>query len=271
MATWRLPNGQNKLNPSNGWIKLSSGRENLHPEGYVIKGLRFFGTLPEIQKFWVDNIQQLATIIPKGSTFEGSVFEPGIETSIEDVSQSLQMCYLGTAGTVLNTDTIDVEQIPQNVKDNLCKFTFGGLFGKCEVVHVVDGDTFDVITYIPLVELATTRKSLHGRATQANIVLTYDRRTGFFARITVRAYGYDAIEKDKPDGQLAKELLIQKFQSLGNIIWCQFIEDEKYGRTLAVMYEDAGKTKILNNYLINEGNRIGRRLAYSYLGGTKNQ
>ena len=51
MATWLLSNGQRKANPTEKWIKLATGRENTHPEGYAIRGLRFFGSLAELQKF----------------------------------------------------------------------------------------------------------------------------------------------------------------------------------------------------------------------------
>jgi endonuclease YncB( thermonuclease family) len=269
---WVLPSGQKTTGQTTKWIKLSTGRENNSPDGYAIKGLRFFGTLPELQKFWIDNIVELATVFPKGTTFESLVYQPGsdINTLIEDMSA--KMCFKGTAGTILQSTEKDVERVPRNIKDQLCRFTFSGLFAKCEVVSITDGDTFDVIMYVPFMELATTKHLLHGKTQQAPIVATGGHHEiGFFTRITIRAYGYDAIEKDKPDGQLAKQVLTQKFATLRNIIWCQFVDDEKYGRTLALMYEDQAKVRGLNSYLIDEGNKMGRRLAYPYTGGTKMQ
>ena len=97
--------------------------------------------------------------------------------------------------------------------------------------------------------------------------------SGFFTKITVRMYGYDAAEKDTEAGQLAKKLMIDKFSSLNDIVWCQFIDEtvgcDKYGRTLTLMYEDPNKHNLLNSYLFDMESIHNIKMVNVYVGGTK--
>ena len=261
---------------TNGSI-WGTGRPNKTPNGWAIRGLRFFGTVDELKKFWIDNLAKLGTVLPPGASFESSIYQPGedISTLVDEIGNQLQVCFKGTAGTIIPAaKTTDVEQLTKTEIDRLCHFHFGGLFVKCKVVHVVDGDTLHVVTFVPLMELGGARVPLHGREHEPKTsILPHGEyhKTGFFARIIIRTYGYDAIEHDKPEGQLATQLFTEKLNSLNNIIWCQFIDSEKYGRMLATLWTDEKKTYCLNNFLIEEGRRRNIRLAYTYMGGTKSQ
>ena len=81
--------------------------------------------------------------------------------------------------------------------------------------------------------------------------------------IRLRTYGVDAAEHGTVAGDLATKLFSEKIASLRNIVWCQFVsevDEEKFGRTLAALYEDKTMTKPLNNYLVEKSREIGSYL-----------
>jgi endonuclease YncB( thermonuclease family) len=274
MAEWAV--GKRRvLQPENGWFNLDSGRIVKNPAGWAIRGLRFIGSIPNLQNFWQVNLLHLGDFLPRGATFESSIYQPGEDVSvlIQEEAHRTQTCFRGTAGTVIPAvDTVDVESLSPEQLSSLCVFSFAGIFSKAKVTHVIDGDTIDVVAYIPLMELGSARNIHRTTDVHTNILLSSNyHRAGFFAKIRLRVYGYDAIEHDKPEGQLATRLLTEKLNSLNNVIWCQFLGGEKYGRSLAILYENEDRTGSLNNYLIEKSRELGIRMAYPYTGGTKKQ
>jgi endonuclease YncB( thermonuclease family) len=276
------------------WYNLRTSRHvNKKPGTYTpvygIKGTRVLGTKADIENFWRLNSQQLAQILAPNVTLETVIFEPfeNIAFLSEDAAARTQMCFIGTAGTVIPaTTSTDVETLTQEQMDHMCKFTFGGLFVKGRIDTIVDGDTFDIVFFAPIISLGRSRTLGEKQPFKTPIILTQQRQTvpgqiteyenvGFFAKVAIRMYGYDAAEKDTDAGKLAKRLMEEKFRSLNGIVWCQFIEahiaDDKYGRTLAVLYEDEQKTRLINNYLLEQETIHNVKMVFPYLGGTKKQ
>lgn len=263
-----------KLKPfieeSNRWYNLSTGRFiNRAPKSgnieWSIRGIRVIGTLDQIKKFHeVNNLEE---------NYEKLRFKPfgDIAFVSNDACRMSINCQLGPCSEHLPVpESCDVETLTQEQINNLGTFGFGGLFTKALVTNVIDGDTITVVVFAPLEKLGTVRK-VSGR-TKANIYPSSED-SGFFTTLNIRIFGYDAVEKDQPDGKLAKEIMSDKIKSLNNIIWCQFLDPsigvDKYNRHLAILYEDSDRKILLNDYLYTKQNEHGKKLVNPYLGGTK--
>lgn len=279
--TWlNLKGNPFEENPA-AWYNLQTNRFLKNPPrdpqlNSSLRGIRVLGTRDHLIEFWKRNIDQLGQVYPKGTKFEQVVFQPFTDIAFltEDAARRSQLCYLGTAGTVISsTHAQDVEQLTNDEINQMCPFSFAGLFVKARVDSVVDGDTLNVIFLVPLMELGSARAIGPKGAARTTILTSSPQPTSFFVYDTIRMYGYDAQEKDTPEGQTAKRLFEQKLASLNNIVWCQFVEaniaQEKYGRILAVLYEDKERTRPLNDYLFRQQQQLGIKLVNPYLGGTK--
>lgn len=242
-----------------------------------IRGIRILGTMENILDFWKLNLSRLGQTLPKGTEFDNVIFNPfeDIEFLSRDASDRSQACFSNMLNsTIPIAQTMDVEKLSDDFINKICRFSFSGLFVKGKVVNIIDGDTLDVVIFVPMGILSAARKSkLNDDLHIAAIPTKGFEKNGFFARIRIRMYGYDAAEKNTKAGKCAKELLEEKISSLKNIVWCQFIETsiatEKYDRVLAVLYEDENKTTILNDYLFRRESETGIKMVFPYLGKTK--
>ena len=267
------------------WYNLHTGRFVKHQPkdltiSHSLRGIRVLGSIEQIMQFWRINVKQLGVIYPQCTLFQQVTFQPFLDIGFltEDVARRSRACHMGKAGTIIPaTRATDVEQLTSEEVGQLCPFSFAGLFVKCRIVDVVDGDTIHVVIFVPIHELGAARSIGPQGSPRVGMLpqqttLT-DRDTGFFALATIRMYGYDAQEKDSTEGKLAKKLLIDKFTSLNNIIWCQFVEitiaQEKYDRILGVLFEDKDRKCPLNDFLLKKEKELNVRLVNPYLGGTK--
>ena len=254
------------------WYNLSTSRMIKKPKHDVfsIKGVRIVGSCDNINEFISKNREKNSSIT------KDSIFKPfsDIKFLSEDASRISALCFSNYAGTIIPpTNNTDVSLISKDSIDRLCKFSFSGHFLKAKVVKVVDGDTLDIIIYMPLTILGCA-KNLDGEIKTSALVSTGFENVGFFSIVTIRLYGYDAAEKDTEPGKIAKKLLTEKLTLLNNIIWCRFIERtvavEKYGRQLAVIFEDVEQKRCLNCYLYDKQQEPGiPMLVAPYTGGTK--
>lgn len=281
------------------WYNLQTNRyiknQPLHGTNinYSLRNIRIIGTLDQVMQFWKININQLGTVYSHGTLCEQVIFQPfsDIEFITKDAVLRSQACHLGTAGTIIPlTQATDVEQLTTEETTQLCSFSFAGLFVKCRVINVIDGDTLHVVIFVPLHELGATRAVgpkgtarvgalLQNESMETRSYWTSSKesstntKTGFFALVKIRMYGYDAQEKDTHEGKLAKQLFAEKIASLNNIVWCQFVEiniaQEKYDRILGVLFEDQAQTQPLNNFLLKKEKELNVHLVNPYLGGTK--
>jgi len=269
-ASWYNLKGNTFEEIPDQWYNLRTNRfvsnkPSTYDPVYGLKGIRVLGTKEDIDKFWELNNKQFT-----GRRMEDLLFEPFNDISFlaNDAVHRSQICFTGTAGSVISTtDTTDVSLLTQEHMDMMCRFTFDGLFVKARIDNVIDGDTFDVVFYVPLVSLgrvSNQKSPIVLNSTQENI--------GFFTKVCVRMYGYDAAEKDTEAGKLAKKLMEEKLTLLDNTVWCQFIntgDSDKYGRSLVVLYEDEEKHHLLNTYLSDQEKIYNMKMVFPYLGGKK--
>lgn len=141
--------------------------------------------------------------------------------------------------------------------DNIDYMNYAGLFLKCRVVKIIDGDTISVIANIPIVEISALRDGKTGFMT------TNNTSGNFFTRIKCRMYGYDAPEKNTEDGKKCKFFLEEKIKSCNDIIWVLFSTIDKYGRSLILAYSDQEMKHSINIFMISSN------MIKPYLGGTK--
>lgn len=194
-------------------------------------------------------------------------------------------------------ESTDVEKLGDQEMALIDQFNWGGLFLKARVKKVIDGDTLAVVVFVRMHDLCFGRKTPTKTGVQLKMnglpsvepglgkeprefkkgfkSLPSSKKDdeGFFACLHLRTYGYDAVEKDQPAGKEARMLLEKKIESLKGIIWCQLIDPsvakDKYDRNLAVIYEDQGQSRLLNDYLYRLQKKNGKVYVQSYLGGKK--
>lgn len=263
---------------SDKWLNLSTGRFLQKPPAknpeiaYSLRGVRILGTEDQISLFWKENSSELAKKFPN-ATFEQLCFKPfeDIAYLAEEAEHRTQLClHSNDPSEYCIHQSFDVAQLSPTELEGLDVFNFGGCFLKAKVVEVIDGDTLKVAVNVNLKDLAQTRTLPNKRV--ANIYSNHLDST-FCTILVLRTLGYDAVEKDQPDGQLAKQLFTEKLLSLNNLIFVQIVDTslykDKYGRNLAILYEDFSKKRMLNSYLYEQGCKLGKKLVNPYMGGTK--
>lgn len=135
----------------------------------------------------------------------------------------------------------------KDYSDDVDLFSFNGVTARCKVVHVVDGDTMDVIGHFN-----------HGEKT----------------KVRLRLAGVDAAEKNTEQGIFAKRLVEAMLRKCDGMVTVKFgsrnskgrWQREKYGRHLASVFVDG---KDLAQTLIQSKDSQGRVIAVKYDGGTK--
>jgi len=276
---WKNLDSKSFTERSDRWYNLSTKRFVKNPPKdeticWSLKQVRVLGTKSQVKTFWKVNSTQLETVC-SGKSCSQELFQPFRDVTYmsEQASSRSSDLILGPASKMLPLPkNTDVEGLSTEQLDNLTGLHFGGLFLKARVVDVIDGDTIKVVVFFPLNELGSCRKI--NRKLQVSAYPAHSKKnSGFFTLLSIRTYGYDAVEKDQPAGQLAKQLFQEKLESLNNVIWCQFIDPsinkDKYDRHLAVLYEDQNKTRLLNDYLLKKQTEVKTVLVNPYLGGTK--
>ncbi len=152
------------------------------------------------------------------------------------------------------------------------KFNLDNLKGKYYVKSVYDGDTITILVPMSISqfefkesdELITDDKLLINFSTDSNT-----KKLISFYEIRIRIYGIDTPEM-KPSKNLPnREEHIKKahqakdylsFMVLNKIIYCEFMQNDKYGRPLAKLYY---QNKSISDIMIENG------FAKPYDGGTK--
>lgn len=238
---------------TNRFIKKLPADESL---SWTPKGIRVVGSIDKVKEFLqINNIKR-------------EIFNPtnDIGYLCEEAVKMSQLCC--SKKEALMCQTTDIEKIPDDILAKIGNFSLGGLFLKCKVLNIIDGDTLTVSLFVPLMSLSMPRDFKEIKS-PIGLVNINGEDQGFFTTITIRTYGYDAIEKNHPLHQEAKSLLTHKMNSLNNIVWAYFIEPsigkDKWGRHLAVLWEDQKRRKMLNTFLRDQNNK----LVNPYRGGTK--
>ena len=151
----------------------------------------------------------------------------------------------------------DVEDIPMEVAQNLCKFELSHLEGKSKVVRILDGDTIELLIYVRLSELSLEREKGRALGKKENkkkalkiAILTSHQNAGFFSLFSCRWSGVDAAEHFTINGIINKLLIEDYFNYLNNIIYIKIDKFDKYGRMMANLYSDNKYTDLINTKLI---------------------
>ena len=186
------------------------------------------------------------------------------------------VCSLNTAGSVIyNPATDDARDLPKHALLSLCDFRLAGLKGWAVITNVVDGDTVDLVKYIPLDELSKGHKfAKHSKTGVRSFV---HGNGSFYAKLRCRFNGIDSMEHAHPEGQFAESITRELYRIRKGHVWVEFVEGanietkEKYGRTLIKVYTDESKETELTDYLLkfNEEGDNGIKVAFSYNGSTK--
>lgn len=168
----------------------------------------------------------------------------------------------------------EVDDVPPEAIAHLGDFNFKGLNGRGKVIDIIDGDTMRILVYIPIGTLAE-KGTPTGRGKNPPLkypLATSIREGGFFAVFKVRLLGLDTAEKNTRPGQVAKELTIQRYHEINNIVYYVFEGFDKYGRLLATFYADSARTDNLNKFLVDREFDVDGTpsvVAQYYDGGTK--
>lgn len=267
---WLNLKGQPFTEPSQSWYHLKTSRlirnqPNYSPV-YSIQGVRVLGTLENIRSFYQMNSDKFCNI----TSLESVLFRPFDDVIFcqEDACLRSKACFDSGKNKIVPLTTTDTSDLTDKQTAMLTSFSLAGLFLKGKVTKVIDGDTLEVVVFVPLTQLARQRD-----VGCAILPTTEYDHVGFFSKVTIRCYGYDAAEKDTKAGQLAKLLLEEKLQSLNNTVWIQFVEvsvaEDKFGRSLAVLFEDSTSKTPLVKYLLEQEKQRDMKMLLPYLGGSK--
>lgn len=247
---------------SDKWYNLLTNRylTKLPEENsaWSVKGLKIVGTLEAVKSFLALN------------NLKAEIFNPTKDIGFlccEAIALS-KKCHLAEANLICKET--DVEKMPVELLNKLGSFHLGGLFLKGRVLDVMDGDTLLVSIFVPLISVSKIRQYKEQKS-PIGLVGIKNEKQGFFMNSTIRMYGYDAVEKNHPLGPQATNLLKEKLNSLKMVVWCYFLEPvvakDKYGRDIAVLFEDEKGNKMLNCFLGEKD----PRLVNPYRGGKKSE
>lgn len=164
----------------------------------------------------------------------------------------------------------DIRRIPKETLDKLSIFTVNGQKGYARMMRVIDGDTYDIACYLTLRGLQTSINE-NRRFAGNQAILTDNPDAGFFTRLITRLEGIDTAEKNTIQGQLAKHLVINFATENKDFVYVELHEDEKYGRTMVSIYNNADKTINLKDLLLKYRHPRYGKVAEEYFGGTKSE
>jgi len=268
-------------NRDNAWYNLSTDHfiSKLNKEMWSLRGLRLVGTLEELSTFWLKNLYILPSIYPPETDFNDIAYQPFKDISVilseVEHTNSNDVCIAGTAGSIIPfTETTNIDDLNDEQMSSLCPWSLTSLILKVKTNEIIDGDTLYISFFLPLIQLGANRK-ISGKIKTPILIpdsnISNMENYGMFIKIKCRMYGYDAQEKNTPEGQLAKHLFEEKIKYHNRKFWALFLDPEKYGRTLLILYpridgQDLQKSNSLNEYMASLADQ---NLTSTYLGGTK--
>lgn len=252
--------GKEIVKQEEGYYNLATNRwnKNLKPDLLIDEVYKVMGTMDEMQGFY----------------------------EINHITENT-VCELKGNNTILYApETDDVSKIPDSYIQNLCPFSLSGLQTKAKVITVLDGDTIDLFLFVPLKFLFSPKYYQHERRGSIEFKESSNRKQvtllksskptskkiqngGLYMLMNARLQNLDTAEKNTPQGQLAKQMMIDKYQSLKNIVYCNLFGFDKYGRILCDLFEDEERRKYINYYLIGYIDPKLGKIAEVYKGDTK--
>jgi len=173
----------------------------------------------------------------------------------------------------------DPRDLPESAIHSLCGFHINGLEGWAVVADVIDGDTIDVVMYVPLKALANGHEyKYYSKRGVRSFLHTQNLDAGFFPKIRCRFDGCDAMEKNTPEGMFARALTVDLYQRLNGHVWIKFVtgknieKSDKYGRNLVRVFNSEKLEIEYTRYLFNfNSEKEGIKIVEEYDGGTKSE
>ena len=235
--------------------------------------LKIYGSKEEILEFQEENKILLGNklIFDSSESTEG-LFENKIDTSPQNIHSVLlkpQICDLDLKPPLpfekqVNYSNIkmpiigvpkknipDVESLSNETIKSLGKFSFTGLHGKGKIISIVNYNTVNLLVYVPIVHLITHRNFKIGKKTifKCSIITNDLPKGGFFTVIKVKLVGLSKLPKNLQTSEPIKIILKELFKSLNSIVYYHLVGSNKYGRTVAKLYEDQEMKKPINSLL----------------------
>lgn len=134
-------------------------------------------------------------------------------------------------------------------------WNLNGIITVCKVIHVIDGDTYDIDIYLQFDRLKRG--------------CTINQGSGIF-RFRCRLYGIDTKEKNTYEGQFTWEYCQKRIQE-NNLFYCQCFGNDKYGRLMVKLYADPQFRICFNSELLDLKAPNGKSCCQVYFGGHKNE
>lgn len=161
------------------------------------------------------------------------------------------VCNYDSAGVGVFTPKNDnIDDIPEDAIDGLCHFHLSGLSGKGRIVRVIDGDTVEMMIYVPLVGLIHKQGQGRGHRKLQAAALTRHSNVGFFSLFSCRLLGIDFAEHNTEQGAMGTKIMSEVYKSLNNRVYYRTGKFDKYGRLLVNLYADAEYKKSLNDMFL---------------------
>lgn len=262
---------------SDKFYNLSSGRFVKNKPricDYSINKINIIGTRKDTELFFEENRK---SILERFKTKKPDYVRPfnDITYICKFAVNSSLACKTDYKTTITGKNT-ELEDLSDKYLEEMSLFGFEGMFLKARVTRVIDADTLIVVVCVPVNDLGKSRKIGKNGMLKRSCLFKTRSTVKFFTKLKIRMWGYDAAEKDTKAGKLAKSLYEEKIQSLKNIIWMDILDKNivgedggKFGRVLAVLYEDEKRTKPLTDYLIRMEKSTGVKMIQPFFGGTK--
>lgn len=165
------------------------------------------------------------------------------------------------------------------------------------IINIVDGDTADAAIFIPLSfftstngkgevkvvgkEVRVRKKKGEQKRYLTDVAIPnswIDDKVGIIARVRLRFLGIDAAEKDTKQGLSAREEVKKWVEERGWFAIIRFMDKEKYGRNLAVIYPPSEAKSgtfsfkdSLNNHILTYKDKTLGTIAHTYGGERREQ
>jgi len=265
-------NNNNILNPQayekNTYVNILTNRVNINNKtmnqyaigkifNFKTDGPYIWATEEDFKKFCILNNLNLKIDNLKNLIQNSKMSKEFMET-LETVSQvdSHKICATNTLNQAIFTSrTENPHDLDDHALHSLTEFRINGFEGPGVVTDVIDGDTVNIVVYVPLRILAQGHSyKYYSKKGIRSFIHTRFLNAGFFTKIRCRILGIDAMESKFPEGKFAKALTIDLYQRNPKV-WVSFpsgdnIEDlDKFGRNLVTIYTNSSKKVNLNEYL----------------------
>lgn len=268
-----------------GWFNIETGRDikDLNKKGFVYKDLaekdpctgkeiragpRICGRAEIIQQFLIEN-----GLAPKesGGASNGAV----VPVSKEDAELAAHFADQCSITDVQRANMImkqpNVDQVSDETLKYMTTFQISGLEGLGKVTRVIDGDTIEMLLYVPLASLMKRTEAV-GRGynkTYKAAAYTKDINAGFFSLFTCRLSGVDFAEHNTVQGLFGIKLMTDLYDRYDNKVYYRTSVPDKYGRLLITLYSDPYLRENINTVYADYTHPQFGRFVEAYSGKTK--